>query len=324
MTVRWGIAGPGAIAVGFANGLQLLNDAEIYAVGSRSADRARDFAAKYEASAAYGSYEDLAADPDVDAVYVATPQSRHEQDTLLFLEAGKPVLCEKPFALNQAQSQRMIDSARQRGLLLMEAMWSRFLPAYRVLAELLGEQAIGQPQLVEADFGFHQPFDPDHRLYDPERGGGGILDLGVYPVQFASLVLGTPTSVVAQGRIGQSGVDEQVAAVLGHAGGELAVVKAAIATNLSCTARIAGTEGTIEIPAFMHCPGSLTVVRGFEREEIDGSWEGDGLRFQVEEFHRCLAAGELESPVISHAETLSIMGTLDQIRDQIGLRFPGE
>ena len=324
MTIRWGIAGPGDIAVGFANGLQLLDDAEIFAVGSRSADRARDFAAKYGASAAYGSYEDLAADAGVDAVYVATPQSRHEQDTLLFLEAGKHVLCEKPFALNQAQAQRMIDEARERGLLLMEAMWSRFLPAYRVLADLLGEQAIGQPQLVEADFGFHRPFDPTHRLYDPERGGGGILDLGVYPVQLASLVLGPPTSVVALGRIGETGVDEQVAAVLGHSGGELAVVKASITTNMGCTARIAGTEGTIEIPAFMHCPGSLTVVRGFDREEIDGSWEGGGLQFQVEEFHRLLAAGQIESPVISHAETLSIMGTLDQVRARIGLRFPGE
>lgn len=324
MTIRWGIAGPGDIAVGFANGLQLLDDAEIFAVGSRSADRARDFAAKYGASAAYGSYEDLAADAGVDAVYVATPQSRHEQDTLLFLEAGKHVLCEKPFALNQSQAQRMIDAARERGLFLMEAMWSRFLPAYRVLAELLGEQAIGQPQLVEADFGFHRPFDPTHRLYDPERGGGGILDLGVYPVQLASLVLGTPTSVVALGRIGETGVDEHAAAVLGHPGGELAVVKASITTNMSCTARISGTEGVIEVPAFMHCPGSLTIVRGFEREEIDGSWEGGGLQFQVEEFHRCLATGEIESPVISHAETLSIMGTLDQIRGCIGLRFPGE
>ena len=324
MTIRWGIAGPGDIAVGFANGLQLLDDAEIFAVGSRSADRARDFAAKYGASAAYGSYEDLAADQRVDAVYVATPQSRHEQDTLLFLEAGKHVLCEKPFALNQAQAQRMIDAAPQRGLFLMEAMWSRFLPAYRVLADLLGEQAIGQPQLVEADFGFHRPFDPTHRLYDPERGGGGILDLGVYPVQLASLVLGTPTSVVALGRIGETGVDEHVAAVLGHSGGELGVVKASITTNMSCTARISGTEGVIELPPFMHCPGSLTVVRGFEREEIDGTWEGGGLQFQVEEFHRCLAAGEIESPVITHAETLSIMGTLDQIRECIGLRFPGE
>ena len=276
MTIRWGIAGPGDIAVGFANGLQLLDDAEIFAVGSRSADRARDFAAKYGASAAYGSYEDLAADQRVDAVYVATPQSRHEQDTLLFLEAGKHVLCEKPFALNQAQAQRMIDAAPQRGLFLMEAMWSRFLPAYRVLADLLGEQAIGQPQLVEADFGFHRPFDPTHRLYDPERGGGGILDLGVYPVQLASLVLGTPTSVVALGRIGETGVDEHVAAVLGHSGGELGVVKASITTNMSCTARISGTEGVIELPPFMHCPGSLTVVRGFEREEIDGTWRAAG------------------------------------------------
>ncbi|MCY4164507.1 MAG: Gfo/Idh/MocA family oxidoreductase [bacterium] len=324
MTVRWGIAGPGAIAISFANGLQLLDDAEVYAVGSRSADRAKNFAAKYRASANYGSYEDLANDPAVDAVYVATPQSRHEQDTLMFLEAGKPVLCEKPFALSRAQAQRMVDVARQRGVLLMEAMWSRFLPAYRILAELLRNKAIGEPQLVEADFGFHIPFDPNHRLYDPERGGGGLLDLGVYPVQFTSLVLGTPTSVAAQGRIGTSGVDEQVAAVLGYPGGKLAVVKAAIAAKLSSTARIAGTEGVIELPAPMHRPTSLVVIRGTDVEEIDSSWKGEGLRFQVEEFHRCLATGELESPVISHAETLSIMGTLDAIRSQIGLRFSGE
>ena len=324
MSVRWGIAGPGAIAVGFANGLQLLDDAEMYAVGSRSASRARDFANKYGSTAAYGSYEDLAADGEVDAVYVATPQSRHLQDACLFLEAGKPVLCEKPFALNRAQAQQMIATARRCGLLLMEAMWSRFLPAYQVLADLLAKQAIGQPQLVEADFGFQVPFDPAHRLYNAALGGGAILDLGVYPVQLVSLVLGTPTSVTAQGHIGATGVDEQVVGVFGYSGGELAVVKAAIATNLSCTARIAGTEGVIEIPASMHRPTSLTVVRGDKRETFECSYSGDGLRFQVQEFHRCLAAGEAESPVITHAETLSIMGTLDEIRTQIGLQFPGE
>ena len=322
--MRWGIAGPGSIAVGFANGLQLLDDAELVAVGSRSKERAQDFALRYDIPNVHGSYDDLAADPSVEAVYVATPQSSHEQDTIRFLEAGKHVLCEKPFALNEAQGRRMVDAAHRSGTFLMEAMWSRFLPAYRELRVLLDEEAIGEALFVEADFGMRRPFDPTDRLYDPARGGGGLLDLGVYPVQLASLVLGTPTSVAAIGRIGDSGVDEQVAAVLAHSGGRLAVVKTSLIANLSLTARIAGTDGVIEIPAFMHCPGSITVSQGRDRRVIDTSWEGDGLRFQVVEVHRCVAAGELESPTMSHAESLSILRTLDTIRNQIGLRFPGE
>lgn len=324
MTVRWGIAGPGAIAVGFANDLRLVPGAELAAIGSRNADRAREFAERFEAPNAHGSYEDLAADPSVDVVYVATPQSRHERDVLMFLEAGKHVLCEKPFALNAAQAGRMIEAARARSLFLMEALWSRFLPPYRRLAELLDHGAIGEIQLVEADFGFVLPVDPAHRLFDPERGGGGLLDLGVYPVQLASLVLGAPDRVAAIGRVGVTGVDEQVAAVLGYSRGSLAVVKASITSSMTCTARLSGTKGVIELPAFMHCPGHVTVSAVGRTETIETPWEGGGLQFQAAEVQRCLAAGETESPTVSHAETLSIMRTLDRIRSEIDLTFPGE
>ena len=324
MNVRWGIAGPGAMAAGFAGDLALVDDAQLVAVGSRSIDRARAFAERFDIPNAHGSYEDLAADPLVDIVYVATPQSSHERDTLMFLEAGKHVLCEKPFALNAAQGQRMVDAARERDLFLMEAMWARFLPPYRKLVELLDDGVIGEPRLVEADFGYVMPRDPAHRLWDASRGGGGLLDLGVYPVQLASLVLGAPTRVAAAGFVGPYGVDEHVAAVLGHPNGALAAVKAAIATSLTCTARITGTLGTIELPAFMHCPGSLTVVRLGQREVIETPWPGGGWQYQVEEVHRCLAAGEVESSSMPLSESLSILDTLDAIREQIGLRFPGE
>jgi predicted dehydrogenase len=328
VSVRWGIAGPGAIAFGFARGLAQLDDAELVAVGSRSHDRAAGFvgrcADRFATAVPYGSYEDLALDPSVDVVYVATPHSRHEQDTLLFLEAGKHVLCEKPFSLSEAQGRRMVEAARSRGLFLMEAMWSRFLPAYRTLAELLHGGAIGEPQLVEADFGFRTEPDPAHRLFDLHQGGGALLDLGVYPVQLSSLVLGAPTRVSAMGRIGETGVDEQVVLLLEHEGARHSVLKAALRTNLACTARIAGTDGWIEVPAFMHCPGSLTVVQGRERREIDAGWEGEGLRFQVQEVHRCLAAGLTESPVMTLDETLSIARTLDAARARIGLRYPEE
>lgn len=322
--VGWGIAGPGAIAVGFANDLRHVEDARLVAVGSRSLERARDFARRYDAAAAHGDYESLAADPTVDVVYVATPPSRHADDVIMFLEAGKHVLCEKPFALNHHQAQRMIDTARERGLFLMQALWTRFLPPYQRLRAVLQNGEIGTPRLVEADLGFALPFDAEHRLYDATLGGGALLDLGVYPVQLAHLVLGAPATIAAWGHVGPSGVDEQVAAVLGYDGGEMAVLKAAIATSMSCSARIAGTLGVIEIPTLMHCPGNIVVRRSGEREVIETPWDGGGLQFQVEEVHRCLAAGDTESAVVSHAETLAIMSTLDSVRERIGLTFPNE
>jgi predicted dehydrogenase len=324
VTVRWGIAGPGSIAAGFAGDMALLDDGAIVAVGSRSRERADDFGDRFGIPNRHGSYADLAADPEVDVVYVATPHSRHAQDTLLFLEAGKSVLCEKPFALSAAQTRRMIDLARSRRVFLMEAMWSRFLPAYRTLGELLEAGRIGEPRLVEGDFGFRANIDPTHRHFDLALGGGGLLDLGVYPVQLCSLVLGTPDHVVAAGHIGSTGVDEQVAAVLHHPGGELGVVKAAVRTSMACTARITGTGGRIDLPAMLHCPDHLLVTTDDGVERIDCHHKGNGLRFQASEVHRCLARGWTESPIMALDETLSIGTTLDAIRSAIGLVFPGE
>ena len=257
-------------------------------------------------------------------VYVATPHSRHEADTLLFLEAGKHVLCEKPFALNERQAQRMVDTARERGLFVMEAIWSRFLPAYVILGELLAERAVGEVESVDADFGVHFPFDPSHRLFDLALGGGALLDLGIYPLQLASLVLGPPTDVHAVGTLGTTGADENVAAVLAHESGALATVRAATRVNLACAARISGTGGVIALPAFMHCPDSLTITTPTGVEHRDAPIVGQGLRYQVGEVHRCLRSGVLESPVVPHAETLSLAATMDRIRERIGVRYPGE
>ncbi len=324
MNVRWGIVGPGGIAEKFAVGLSQIEGGDLVAVGSRSLERATAFAQRFGAADAHGSYESLAENPNVDVVYVATPHSFHSRDTLLFLEAGKHVLCEKPFAINQVQARQMANTARDRGLFLMEAMWSRFLPAYRTLRDLLEEGVIGDPQVVEADFGFRRPIDPASRLFDLEQGGGALLDLGIYPVQLCSMVLGTPERVVAAGRLGETGADEQVAAILQYSQGRLGVVKAAIRTEMACTARISGTEGFVELPAFMHNPWSLTVTSSAGKRTIGTTWEGEGLRFQASEVHRCIAAGLLESPVMPVDETIAIAGTLDTIRAQIGLRYPDE
>ena len=321
---RWGVVGPGSIAHSFAEGIAQLDDGVITAVASRSAERADAFADKFEIQHRYGDYQALADDPNVDVAYVATPHNRHAADTLMLIEAGKHVLCEKPFALNATQAQRMVDAARDAGVFLMEAMWSRFLPAYRVLVDVLKEGRIGEPLLVEADFGFRKDVVPEDRHFDLAQGGGALLDLGVYPVQLCTLVLGLPEHVVADGVVGTTGVDEFVAAVLHHPGDRQGIVKASIRVPLACTARIAGTEGTIDLPAFMHCPHTLTVNSVHGSETIDASWEGQGLRFEVEEVHRCLNSGLSESPTMPLAETIGIAKTLDAIRAPLGVVYPDE
>lgn len=321
---RWGIVGPGGIAAQFAEGMRLVEGGEIGAVASRSAERAKAFGDRFGIRSCYCGYADLAADPDVEIVYVATPHARHAADTVTFLEAGKHVLCEKPFALNAKEARHMAAVARANGRFLMEAMWSRFLPAYRVLVSVLASGAIGEPLTVEGDFGFRIPVTPDHRLFDLRLGGGALLDLGIYPVQLCSLVFGIPDRVAAVGVIGTTGVDEQIAAVLHYAAGRIGVVKAAIRVATACSARISGSEGWIELPRFMHRPDSIVVGSATGEERLDAGYDGEGLRFQVDEVHRCLDEGLQESPTMSLDETISIAETLDAIRVQVGVAYPGE
>jgi predicted dehydrogenase len=320
VTVRWGIAGTGGIAGRFAQALRETPEADLVAVGSRTDRNADRFGDEWDVPRRHGDYDDLARDEDVDVVYIATPQNRHADDACRYLDAGKHVLCEKPMAMTEAEVLRMTASAGLAERFLMEAIWSRFLPSYVTLWELLVQGRIGEPQLVEADFGFRMPVDPAHRLFDPARGGGALLDLGIYPLQLASWVLGPPDRVAAVGHVGETDVDETVAATLHHPGGRLAVVKASIRVNLTCTARIVGSEGSIDLPAFMHCPDQLVVRDAFNQPEvIERPIEGEGLRYQVDEVHRCLAEGLPESPVMTLGESARLAATMDQIRDQIDL-----
>jgi predicted dehydrogenase len=324
VTHRWGIVGPGGIAAKFAEDLQLVDDGELVAVASRSSDRAEAFGDRFSVARRYGSYDELAADPLVDVVYIATPHARHEADTLQFVAAGKHVLCEKPFALNEKQARRMADAARGRGVFLMEAMWSRFLPSYVVLRDLLDEEQIGDPLLVESDFGFRMPVMVEHRLFDRRLGGGALLDLGIYPVQLCSLVLGEPDRVVAAGVVGDTGVDEQIAAVLHYSTGSLGVVKAAIRVTLPCGARIAGSGGSIELPPFAHRADALVVTTERDTKPIDASFTGNGLHYQVQTVHRCLDEGKLESSIMPLDESVAIARTLDAIRVQVGVTYPDD
>ena len=322
--VRWGIAATGGIARRFAQDLVHVPDAELVAVGSRSRAAAEVFGAAHGAPHRHGSYEDLAADPDVDVVYVATPHSRHREDTLLFLDAGKAVLCEKPFALTRAEAAEMVAAARARGRFLMEAMWSRFLPAWAELRSLVAGGAIGEIRLVTASFAFQMSVDPVHRLFDLNLGGGALLDLGVYPVTLASMLLGAPERVAALAHLGETGVDEQTGAVLSFTGGALGIVHAAIRTNTPITALVAGSDGSITIPPVFHMAEALELSGAPGDRRVECPIRGNGLHYQVLEVNRCLREGRLESPLMTLDGSISVMETLDRIRTQIGLVFPGE
>lgn len=324
-TFRWGVAGPGVIARRFARGMRQIPDGEIVAVGSRDRARADSYGDEVGVPRRYGSYVELAEDPEVDIVYVATTPASHAELTVLFLEHGKHVLCEKPMALNLPQVEAMANAAGANGRFLMEAMWSRYLPSYVKLRAVLEERVIGEPLLVEADFGFRLRFDPTHRLLDPVVGGGALLDLGVYPLQLALMILGPADAISAQGHLGETGVDEAVVATLHHPGGALAVIKAALNSPLACSARIAGTDGFIEVPAFMHVPDRFT-VHTFPRQVAEHQCpiDGEGLHYQVLEVHRCLRAGLRESFAMSLESSRHLARTCDEIRRQIGLVYPGE
>jgi predicted dehydrogenase len=323
--LRWGLIGASNIARSYMKpAIDNQPHSTVAAVASADPDWAETFARENGIPRVHQSVSDLIDDPDIDVVYISTTNELHCAQTIAAARAGKHVLCEKPLALNRAQATRMADAARSAGLFLMEAIWSRFLPSYRTLVSLLEEERIGDPLLVEADFGFRRPIEPTHRLFDPALGGGALLDLGIYPLQLASLVLGPPDQVTALGHLGSTGVDEQVAAVLHHPGGTLAVVKAAIRTPLACTGRIAGTRGAIELPAFMHCPEAVSVQVLGQTERIECPMDGDGLRYEIDEVHRCLSAGLTESPSMPLDESVTLAGTLDTLRAQVGVRYAAD
>jgi predicted dehydrogenase len=321
--VRWGICGTGAIAEQFVRSLEAVPDARVVAVGSTSGERAEDFGRRLGIERRHATHEALARDDSVDVVYVASTHEQHRADTILFLEAGRHVLCEKPMALSVAEATRMIDAAQAGDRFLMEAMWSRFLPSYVELGRLLDQGAIGRPLLVTADFSFAVPEDAraDHRLFDPARGGGALLDLGVYPLQLSRLVFGAPDEVFATGLLTDSGVDGQTTLTLTHAGGGVSMLSTAIITPGTCTARIMGTDGSITLDAFMHATQRLT-VEGAHPQVIDT--EPASLHYQVPEVHRCLREGRQQSDGWSWADTLATLTVTDQARRQIGVRYPSE
>jgi len=323
--IRWGILGAGNIAKKFAEGLTSAPDAKLVAVASRTQEKAESFGDTFHIPRRHGGYDALAADPEVDAVYVATPHPMHKSATILSLRGGKAVLCEKPFALNATEAREMIAEARSQKLFLMEAMWSRCFPAMAEIRKLLADGAIGEPRMLQADFGFRAGFDPKSRLFDPALGGGALLDVGVYTISFSSMVFGTPSQVAGLATIGKSGVDEQSAMTLLHPNGALSVLSCSVSCNTPHQARIWGTEGSIQIHSPFWVPKAFTLRRSGKPDSThEFPSENNGYQFEAIEVGNCLRDGRLESDILPLDESVTVMETMDELRAQWGLRYPSE
>lgn len=323
-SIKWGILGPGAISAKFAEGLAVLEDAEIVAVGSRSAERAKSFAEKFNVPNAYDNYYQLVGDPAVDVIYIGTPHNLHKEHTLLCLNAGKHVLVEKPFGINVQEARQMISVARSMNLLLMEAMWSRFLPTYVQIREWLKEGLIGDVRMLTANFGFLRTPDQKHRLYAPKLGGGALLDVGVYPVSLAHMVLGMPNRMATLAHIGNTKVDERAGIVLGYPNNALATLTCAISAETDKSAGIYGSKGSIVIPEPFWFPNEITLTLNGVSEEFSLPYLGNGYTHEAIEVNNLIRTRQTESDIMSHQVTLDVMQLMDDIRDEWGLKYPME
>lgn len=321
----WGILGTGGIARSFTLDLQGAG-LRVVAAGSRDADKAAAFAAGLGLERAHGSYEALCADPGVDIVYVATPHPLHHANSLLALRAGKHALVEKPFTINAREARELVAEARARGLFLMEAMWTRFLPGIDRLRAAIAAGRIGEIRAVLADHQQNLPFERAPRLHLPELGGGALLDLGVYPISFAHMLLGKPERILAAARLTERGVDEQVSLSLGWADGAQASLHAGMVAAGPNRAAVIGTRGRIELDPVWYAasPWTLFSAEGLVLERAEGKTRGRGMEHEALEAERCVAAGLLESPLMGHAASLEVMEIMDEARRQVGLRYPGE
>ena len=333
--LRWGILGCGSIANRFADDVSALPDHVIHAAGSRDKAKSEVFLAKYGGGAAYGSYDELVTDLEVDTVYVATPHPFHKKHALLALHAGKPVLCEKPFTVNAAEAAEVVAEARLRGIFVMEGMWSRCFPVMRKVRELVESGAIGKPRMIEADFGFQagetteagvlSVGNPNGRLFDLKLAGGALMDVGVYVVSLAQMFFGEPDKVAAVATLGTTGVDENTGIVLGFPGGGIGVLSTSLQATTPFKATILGSAGKIEIHSPWWTASSFMVHRkGKDAETITEPFTGGGFQFEAMHVADCLRAGKTESDLITLDETLAIMRTLDRVRAEIGLKYPME
>jgi predicted dehydrogenase len=321
-TTTWGIIGPGKIANKFATALGMVEGARLGAIASRDAARGREFALRHGVATVYDDYALLAADPAIDAIYVATPHGFHAEHSLLCLRHAKAVLCEKPLALNAREAGEMIAAAREHRAFLMEAMWTRFVPLMLKVMDVIGSGHIGEVKYIRADFGFFAAFDPNGRLFNIRLGGGSLLDIGIYPLFLCIQLLGEPETITAYGRLSPTGSDETCHAILGYANGATAVVSSTLACQTSLSAEIAGTQGMIRIDTSWYKNHRFEWNHmGEAAQVVEVAPLVNGFEYQIREVMQCLDKGLIESPALPHSFSMLMARTMDAIRGRIGVRY---
>lgn len=320
---RWGIIGLGRIAHKFATALKESREAKLLAVASRDIDRAEKFAYEHKFGRYYGTYEDLAADPDVDIVYIATPHITHAEISMLCLNNGKHVLCEKPFAMNAREAEKVYALAKEKGLFIAEALWTRFLPTFIKVKELVDSEQLGPIKSLFSDFGFKAKYNPDSRLFNRELGGGSLLDVGIYPIFYAVSLLGEPKEITAMAHIGITGVDESCGMLFRYDNGVFAQLFCSLVSNNTQETSIHGTNSRLLVHQPSH---GLTTIGIYEEWKQRGLLKvpttGNGFNYQIEEAMRCLDEGLTETPLWTADDSLKLHRTLDRVRAAVGMVYP--
>lgn len=320
-TIKWGIIGPGKIAGKFATGLKDVDGAELYAVASRSKAKALNFAKTHSVTRAFGSYLEMLKDEELDVVYIATPHVFHFEQTLLCLKNGKAVLCEKPFALNKIQVEEMIATAKKENVFLMEALWTQFLPHFKFLVEIVKNQKYGRIKKLKADFGFHSPFQQDHRLYNKALGGGSLLDIGIYPVFLALSLLGKPQEIKAKANLGRTGVDEDCEVFFLYPEDLHAELNSSILKKTPTTALIEFEGALVTVNSRFHEPSTLHIKTSQSEETLKFEVNSNGYNFEAAHVQEMLKQGRIESDEMTFEKSLQLIGLLDEIRKLIKLEY---
>jgi len=322
--IKWGIIGLGKIANKFAADLQLSNNAVLYAVASRNSEKAKNFSEKYNATKFYDSYEALAEDSEIDVIYIATPNAFHFENTMMCLQNGKGVLCEKPMGINSTEVETMIQEAQSRNLFLMEGIWTRFIPATNKLLEILASKTIGDIVFIRADFGFKADTNPKGRLYNKKLGGGSLLDIGIYPIYLSLLTLGIPIDVKAMARMTDTDVDSYCAILFDYENGAKAVLDSTFEVDTSTEAYIYGTKGSLQLHSRFHHSEKITITQDGEKDVLGIPYSGNGYIHEIEEVNKCLLNREIESSKLPLKITANLMKLIDSVKKEIGLNYDPE
>lgn len=319
--INWGIIGLGSIANQFAEDLQLSDNSVLYAVASRNGEKAKIFGEKYNSTKFYDSYEALAEDPEIDVIYIATPHTFHFENTMMCLKKGKGVLCEKPMGVNSREVETMIREAESRNLFLMEAIWTRFIPATSKSLEILSNKTIGDISFIRADFGFTADSNREGRLYNKKLGGGSLLDIGIYPIYLSLLTLGIPIDMKVMARMTDTDVDSYCSILFDYENGAKAILESTIEADTPIEAYIYGSKGSLQLHRQFHHTEKITISQNGEKEVLDIKYKGNGYIHEIEEVNKCLLNGEIESSKLPLKMSVDLITLIDRVKKEIGLKY---